>query len=534
MENQGKEMSPAEQKIRQITQLYYSRPDVQDAIFKFSKDREISPRYFDGFGKRPDSLQYKGDIFGLVKKGATSLHCSEELWEDPLEIQTGMSEREANEIRIGWDLLIDIDCDQGIDFSKYAAKAIVETFKQHGIENVGIKFSGSKGFHILLPWASFPRIISEIDIKDLFPELPRKVAAYIRNHSAKIMKTILPKNFQDDLKRELKKGYMCDKCGEFAATYVPVEFRCRRCNIIEIKKLKKGTKGFPPKCYKCKGQMEIKPLQEFSVCENCELNSISEPDKFSQKEVDDLYTLMGLDIVLVSPRHLFRMPYSLHEKTALASVVLTEEELENFTMKDADPLRVKVRNFMPESKPDEAKKLVMQALDWAKEAGFGEERTGATGGKYADFKQIKLEGINEKQFPPCVKKILEGMVDGKKRGLFILINLFRSVGMEKEELEKRIYEWNEKSEVPLKKGYIISQLNWMYRRKPIMPQNCKKFYQDLGVCSPDMTCSKIKNPVNYVVRKNFVENKKDFEKGNKKTFKSKNKKNPKKGNFKNN
>jgi DNA primase catalytic subunit len=514
MEKEEKEMSAPEQKIRQITQLYYSRRDIQKAIFEFSENREISPRYFEGFGKRPDAFQFKGDIFGLVKNGATSFHCSEELWENPLEIQTGMSEKEANKIRIGWDLLIDIDCDQGINFSKYAAKSIVETFKQHGICNIGIKFSGSKGFHIIVPWAAFPKEANGIEIKDLFPEIPRKVVAYIRDYSAKIMKSILPKNFQDDLKKELKTGFMCQKCGEFADEHRFVEFRCRKCEIIETRRLKMGTKGILPPCYKCKGPMEFKPLQQFQVCENCEFDSIKNPDKFSIRQVDDLYTLMGLDIVLVSPRHLFRMPYSLHEKTALASVVLTEEELENFTMKDADPLRVKVKNFMPNSQKDEAKKLVMQALDWAKEAGIGEERTGIAGGKYADFKQIKLKKINENQFPPCVKKILEGMIDGKKRGLFILINLFRSIGMEKEELEKKVYSWNEKNEVPLKKGYITSQLNWMYRRKPIMPQNCKKFYQDLGICSPDFVCSKIKNPVNYVVRKNFIENKKNSRKEN--------------------
>jgi hypothetical protein len=79
--------------------------------------------------------------------------------------------------------------------------------------------------------------------------------------------------------------------------------------------------------------------------------------------------------------------------------------------------------------------------------------------------------------------------------------------MDKEQLEKRIYEWNEKNKPPLKKGYIQSQLSWSYRKKPIMPQNCKEFYQGIGVCLPDNFCSRIKNPVNYVVRKNFISNK---------------------------
>ena len=68
------EQSINEKRIRSLTNLYYSRPDIQKAIFEFSKNRETIPRYFEGFGKRPDSLQYKGDIFELVKKGATSFH----------------------------------------------------------------------------------------------------------------------------------------------------------------------------------------------------------------------------------------------------------------------------------------------------------------------------------------------------------------------------------------------------------------------------------------------------------------------------
>ena len=49
----------------------------------------------------------------------------------------------------------------------------------------------------------------------------------------------------------------------------------------------------------------------------------------------------SVDIVLVSPRHLFRAPYSHHEKTALASIVITKEEIDNFKPTDASPLKIK-------------------------------------------------------------------------------------------------------------------------------------------------------------------------------------------------
>jgi hypothetical protein len=95
-------------------------------------------------------LQYKSDVFELVKRGATSFHCSEELWENPLNIQTGMNEKQLNELRIGWDLLLDIDS-KYIDYSKIYAKIIINFLEFSGVKNVGIKFSGSKGFHIIVP-----------------------------------------------------------------------------------------------------------------------------------------------------------------------------------------------------------------------------------------------------------------------------------------------------------------------------------------------------------------------------------------------
>jgi len=507
-----REVSEKEKRIRKITQLYYSRPDIQKAIFEFSKNREISPRYFEGFGKRPDTFGFKGDIFSMVKKGATSFHCSEELWEDPMKIITGMTEKEYNKIRIGWDLLIDIDC-KWFDYAKLAAKAILETFKQHGIQNIGVKFSGSKGFHLLVPWKAFPKDINGVETKDLFPDLPRKIVGYIRHYSEKIMKDMLPENFYEQFKNaKIKKGIKCMKCGEIADSYEQVDLYCKSCERIETRKFERGVPRNQFFCPECKKPLEEINHKETFHCSKCnltsdKLSSQDEKGNFSEIIEYDLFEIMGLDLVLVSPRHLFRMPYSLHEKTSLASAVISPEEIDNFNLKDADPIKIKPREFMPESYGDEAAELVMQALDWAKENGFGEEKAMSARGKYSEFKSIKLENINENQFPPCVKKILEGMGDGKKRAVFVLINLFRSIGMEKEELEKRIYEWNEKNEVPLKRGYIHSQLVWSYRRKPIMPPNCKEFYKNLGVCHPDNLCSRIKNPVNYVVKKNFRENK---------------------------
>lgn len=506
MENSAKSFK--EQRIRKITHLYYSRPDVQEAMFKFSQNREISPRYYDGFGKRPDSFQYKGDIFELVKRGATSFHCSEELWQDPLSIVTGMNDIQLNELRIGWDLLIDIDC-PWIDYSKLAAKAIIKALEQNGVKNLGLKFSGSKGFHIIIPWKAFPKEINDIKTSDMFPDFPRKIMAYIRHESEKYMQKILPKDFYKQFKNaKVKRGIKCMSCNELATSHTQLELYCPVCRMGETRKLTEEKEFY--KCPNCPRNYVVKNKQEIHECKRCGINSITNPEMFSPTEEIDIYELMGLDIVLVSPRHLFRMPYSLHEKTALASVVIDPKKVEEFDLKHADPMQAKVQDFNPDVEENEAKELTIRALDWCKEneisQGDSEEKIT---GKYADYKPLKLQNISEDNFPPCVKRIFKGVEDGRKRALFVLINLFRSIGMEKEDMEKRIYEWNQTNPIPLKEGYIKSQLTWTYRRKPIMPQNCKEFYQGIGVCVPDQTCNSIKNPVNYVVKKNFIANKKN-------------------------
>ena len=412
--------NPKEQRIRKITHLYYSRPEVQEALFEFSKDREICPRYFEGFGKRPDSMQYPNDVFELVKKGATSFHCSEELWKDPLKIETGMNEKQLNEIRKGWDLLIDIDS-KYIDYSKISAQQIIKLLNFYGVNNVGVKFSGSKGFHIIVPWKALPKEINGIKTSDIFPEWARIVVQFITN----------------SVKKEL---------------------------IDKITDLSRPNKY----------------IRDFQVSEE-----------------------VMPDLILVSPRHLFRMPYSLHEKTALASVVLSKEELKNFQLTDANPMKIRIKNFMPNSKEGEASKLFMEALDWFKSKASDETKGKMNVDSLPAFKPIKFEKLSENNFPPSIQKILLGIKDGKKRALFILINFFRFINMDKDEFEKRIFEWNKKNVPPLNEGYIKAQLSWSLRKPPVLPPNYDKdYYKGIGVIpTPEEIHSK--NPINYMIKKNF-------------------------------
>jgi len=409
-------MEEKEKRIYNIAPAYYSRQDIQKAIFDFCQKREAVPRHFDNFGKRPDTLEYPSEIIQYIKKGFTSFHCSEELWADPLTLSTDLSKEQLDELRQGWDLLIDIDS-KYLDYSKIACYLIIEALKFHRIKNFGIKFSGSKGFHIIVPWKAFPEEINEQKTKAMFPDWPRIITEYIKH---------------------LINNKLVDKISD-----------------LTIKNRKKY----------------IKDSEE------------------AEKVVPDL--------VLVSSRHLFRAPYSLHEK-GLASVVIDETEIENFNPKLADPFRVEIKNFYPEAEKDEARELLISALDWYKENKKPEKQK--TNKK---FQEIKVDK-SKITYPPCITNIMKGLQDGKKRALFIMINYFRSLRFEWEDIEKRITEWNKKNKPQLKQGYIQAQLNWSKRQKPVLPPNCdKQHYKGIAICNPDDCCKSIKNPVNYTIKKQF-------------------------------
>jgi len=176
---------------------YYSRKDIQKAMLFNLKNREAIAKYQENFGQRPDIIQYENDILELVKKGATSFHISEEHWSNPLLLKPGMSKIRLDQIRIGWDLLIDIDS-ENLDYSKITSFLIIEALKFHNIENIGVKYSGNRGFHIFIPFKAFPTKINNRETKFLFPEGPKAIASYLKSMIEPHLKEKL--NTQDPFK----------------------------------------------------------------------------------------------------------------------------------------------------------------------------------------------------------------------------------------------------------------------------------------------------------------------------------------------
>ena len=415
---------------------FYSRKDIQEEITRLAKDREIQVWFNDQPGKRPDTIQFKGDVLQLAKKGATSFHFSEEHWNDPEQLKAGMTKNELDKNRLGWDLLIDIDT-KFIEYARKTAELIVQAFESYGIENYSVKFSGNKGFHLAVPYKAFPNEVNGLNTKLLFPDGPRVIAAYLK-HLIKpyLSKEILKMRTKEEIAKSLN---------------------------IEIKQLLDEKGEFNP----------------FSIIE--------------------------LDTVLISSRHLFRGVYSFNEKSGLVSIPIKKGCLKDFKLSDAKPENIKeIIPFLDDKDTikNEAKAFIITAYDWHSKHTLPllniSEKT-----KELTFEKFE-RAIPKELFPNCIKIPLErGLKDGKKRFLFILLNFIRSAGWNYEDIEKELKEWNTKNPEPLRETYLLGQINWhKHQKKNILPPNCtNSIYKDLGLCIPNNFCKNIKNPMSNVTRK---------------------------------
>jgi len=410
---------------------YYSQKDVQKAILEASKNREIVGVYDTGnFDKRPNVLTYPNDIMEMVKKGVVSFHGSVERWTNPMRLESGMPLKELDDLRTGWDLILDPDCPD-FELSKITVKTICEALEDHGVKTYSIKYTGGKGFHIGVPFESFPGKVNEKNIENLYPDAAKAIIEYLKDY----IKETLRERFLE-LDNPLKLAERIDK------------------SIQE-----------------CIDKDGINPLK-----------------------------LVELDSMVASSRHMFRLPYSLHEKSLLVSLPISLEDLNDFQKEEAEPLKSKVKTRFLSKRPvlAGATGLITEALDWSEKYSTEREKVEYKGPRR------KLKKVPKKYFPPCINQMLRGLPDGRKRALFVLVTFLQNMGWSWEEIEKELENWNQKNKKPLPKRYIDTQLRW-HKRQPrnLLPPNCDRdnYYKAiLGEVAEDC-CEGLKNPINYVFKK---------------------------------
>ncbi len=418
---------------------YYSRKDFLDFIVDFARNREVVPRFREFFGKRPQVINYREDVLSLARQGLSSLHMSEERWRNPMMLSSDMKSGEMSDLRIGWDLILDVDTDHLV-FSKAAVKLLIEALKFYEVNSFSVKFSGRSGFHLGIPFEGMPESIGGVKTSLLFPEAARIVGSYLSD----FIYDILRDKLLDD---------------------------------IGFEKIQKAT-----------GKTDAELLDK--------------------DELFNPFSVVSIDSVAISPRHLIRAPYSFNEKTWCISTPLRLKDIDSFKLSDASPDKVTISDFfLKSSGVVDAGRLFTQAFDWKQDQDKKVRDEGEKGArsfnKSGEF-TAPSKMLLSNSFPPCMNLILAGLADGRKRALFCLINFLRSSGWDFLSIENELKAWNTKNPDPLSENYIKAQLEWARKQKRILPPpNCKaeEYYTDIGVCKPDNLCSKIKNPISYALRK---------------------------------
>lgn len=479
----------------QDVRIYYTRPEILAEILRMCKDREVIPVFAGGiYGKRPGSIQFKGDLLQFIRQGAVSFHCSVEHWRNPDALSNDLKRQDMDKMRTAWDFVLDIDSDGGIEVAKITARLLIEELQRHGIKNISAKFSGRRGFHIGICAGAIPEIVNLQPIEAQFPALAQKIAHY--------------------LKASIK-----DKLAEA---------------IVSL------DTTLEPKITDGKGR-----------------------DPYAIVEVEDNWSV----------RHLFRMPYSLNEKVWRVSLPIDPAKIMQFSPDEAEPRKVLPRfKFLDRFEKNEAERLVQRALEYDATAKYGAQTPGTqkkdedeelrrhindgygvivveekrrartenadseAHGDHGEFtgadfmlsglrsqnraRKSNFEGVKipEEHFPPCIKKMLEGLVDGRKRAIFVLINFLRVTGYGWDEIEKKLAEWNAKNPEAISDSYWKGQLEYAKKQdKKIPPPNCDNagYYKDIKVCIPDNYCAQIKNPAGYAARKAGYERHDNAKKGGK-------------------
>jgi DNA primase large subunit len=202
------------------------------------------------------------------------------------------------------------------------------------------------------------------------------------------------------------------------------------------------------------------------------------------------------------------MPYSFHEKSQLISIPVDINRILSFEKEEAKPENVNIIHPFLErevSYPD-AEALLRNAFDFAPQRAsweeLGDEKKGLKHSK--EVYSLPEKAIGEENFPPCIKLILNGIEDGRKRSCFLLVNFLASCGWDYDLIEKRLLEWNEKNVEPLRPQYVLGQIRYAKQSKKVLPPpNCNNlsYYKSFSVCKPEELCRQIKNPLQYAKRK---------------------------------
>ncbi len=158
---------------------YYWNPDILQALAYQCHDREVWLKAGKASSPRPRKVNSPDQLSSLITNfqhiDPISIFASIETFTDPLRL--GAADQPTEKLRIGWDFVIDLDAEK-VDKAKVTATAICEVLETFGL-SAKAKFSGNRGFHVIIPGQAFDNFRSKEEFLAAYPQVPFSISRFI-------------------------------------------------------------------------------------------------------------------------------------------------------------------------------------------------------------------------------------------------------------------------------------------------------------------------------------------------------------------
>ena len=153
---------------------FYLRDDFLEMIEPWLWGREIwlsnAPRPL----KADDKNEFKDLIERYGVNEPFHFFLSVEIFSEPLKLKTERPES----LRVSWDFFLDLDSEDFTATKRAAAKAL-KALKMFNVENYLLKFSGRRGFHLIIPGLSLD-VFAPGEFRQAYPKLAISLAEWFK------------------------------------------------------------------------------------------------------------------------------------------------------------------------------------------------------------------------------------------------------------------------------------------------------------------------------------------------------------------
>ncbi|MDP2672670.1 MAG: hypothetical protein Q8O84_02565, partial [Nanoarchaeota archaeon] len=352
--------------------------------------------------------------------------------------------RQLDDLRIGWELLIDIDT-KIFELARVASHLFIEALKFHDIENISVKFSGNNGFHIGIPFEAFPDEVNGTKTSLLFPEGPKIIASYLKEMIKEhLIAEILKITTLEKISKEIgkpKEEFLTDgKFDPFKIVDIDTVLISSRHMFRAPYSLneKSGLISIP-----IKPSQVLKFKKEYGLAKNVKADiSFLDRSRITKKEASGLIT-------------------QAFDWAAKQSTIIMEEDVKKITQRTNNHSKLTspakeeyfppcIQKALKNGLEDGKKRFLFTLVNFLYSSGYGDEEI-----------ELVTKKWNKKNPEPLRENYLLAQLSWHKR-----------------------------------------------QKDKILPPNCDNpsYYLALQICRPDGLCRMIKNPTNYVLRKVSLNN----------------------------